>query len=51
MEIKIDNRDKYINIDVIGTIDNNTSGDFSKKMENVDIEHHNVILDFDKLWI
>lgn len=46
MKIKIDNRDNFINIEVYGTLDNNTSNDFFLKMENVDIEHKNVVLDF-----
>lgn len=46
MEIKINQDNDIITIEVEGILNNDTSTDFSNKTKGVDVENNNVILDF-----
>lgn len=47
MKIEISKQQDNIIVHVNGVIDNNTAPEFSKEMSKIDIEHNNLILDFE----
>ena len=47
MKIRFENEHGKITVHVSGTIDNNTAAQFSEEMNAFDVEHNDIVLDFD----